>query len=78
MVQLYDNQTGEMIGAITDQQLQFLRDQLEEESMEDQDYAIEAMTLAYFIEQGIDAELLGLLRKALGEKDQIIIRWAEK
>jgi hypothetical protein len=76
MYKLYDNQTGEMIGTITEQQLQFLKDQLEEESMEDQDYAIESMTLAYFIEQGIDTALLEMLRKALGVKEQIIIRWS--
>jgi hypothetical protein len=75
MNKLYNNETGELIGTISDAQLKFLVDQLEEESLEDQDYAIEGMTLAYFEEQGIDAELLRLLRGALGEKEQIIIRW---
>lgn len=76
MTQLYDNETGELIGTISDTQLQFLKDQLEEESLEDQDYAIEGMTLAFFEAQGIDAELLKLLRGALGKKEQILIRWA--
>jgi hypothetical protein len=76
MHKLYDNQTGEVIGTISEAQLQFLKDQLEEESLEDQDYAIEGMTLAFFEEQGIDTELLTLLRGALGQKELIIIRWA--
>lgn len=76
MIKLYNNETEELIGTISEAQLQFLEDQLEEESLEDQDYEIEAMTLAYFEEQGIDPQLLGLLRQALGEKEQLIIRWA--
>ncbi len=76
MYNLYNNESGELIGLITEAQLNFIKDQLEEESQEDQDYAIEAMTLAYFEEQGIDAPLLELLRKALGDKEQIIIRWS--
>lgn len=76
MYTLYNNETSAIIGEITEDQLKFLQDQLEEESMEDRDYAIEAMTLAYFEEQGIDSQLLQLLRQALGDKDQLIIRWA--
>jgi hypothetical protein len=76
MYKLYNNETGELIGTISEEQLKFLKDQLEEESLEDQDYEIEAMTLAFFMEEGIDAQLLEMLRKALGEKEQLIIRWA--
>ncbi len=75
MYTLYNNATGAEIGTISDEQLKFLREQLEEELLEDRDYAIEAMTLAYFEEQGIDPELSKMLRQALGDQDQIIIRW---
>lgn len=75
MYTLYNNATGAEIGTISEEQLKFLRDQLEEESLEDRDYAIEAMTLAYFEEQGIDPELSKMLRQALGDQEQIIIRW---
>lgn len=75
MPRLYNNETDELVGDITEEQLQFLKNELEEESMEDRDYAIEPMTLAYFQEEGIDPNLLAMLRKALGSKDQIIIRW---
>jgi hypothetical protein len=76
MYQLFNNETGELIGEITEVQLQFLKEQLEEESLEDKDYEIEGMTLAYFEEQGIDGQLLAMLRKALADKDYIIIRWS--
>jgi hypothetical protein len=75
MYTLYNNATGAEIGTISDEQLKFLRDQLEEESLEDRDYAIEAMTLAYFEELGIDPALSKMLRQALGDQEQIIIRW---
>jgi hypothetical protein len=75
MPKLYDNGTGDLIGEISDDQLRFLKDQLEEESLEDRDYAIEEMTLEYFEEQNGDPELIELLRDALGSRDQFILRW---
>ena len=75
MITLYNHDTAEVIGTISPEQLQFLKDQLEEESLEDRDYAIEGMTLAYFQEQGIDPQLLEMLRRALGDREQILIRW---
>lgn len=75
MTQLFNKRTGEPIGAINEKQLQFLIDQLEEESMEDQDYAITRMTLDYFAEVGGDPELISLLRGALSEQEEITILW---
>jgi hypothetical protein len=75
MIQLYDNETGAALGAITEEQLQFLVDQLEEESAEDRDYYINETTLEAFEEAGADPALLGLLRKALGEREEMEIRW---
>jgi len=40
MPKLYNATTGAELGEITDEQLEFLQDQLEEESAEDQDYYI--------------------------------------
>jgi hypothetical protein len=75
MVELHDKETGAPLGAITDEQFQFLADQLEEESPEDQDYFINAPTLDAFEEAGADPALLALLRKALGEREEMEIRW---
>lgn len=75
MPNLYNAENGALISLISNDQLQFLIDNLEEESSTDRDYAIEDMTLAYFQTVGIDPALLELLKKALGDRQQIIIRW---
>ena len=76
MIQLFRTNDNAMLGEVTEAQLQFLVNQMEEEFPEDQDYAITALELAYFEEQGIDPGLLALLRGALGSQEEIIIRWA--
>ena len=75
-VKLYNNTTDAFIGDISEAQLQFLIDQLEEELLEDKDYAITPMTLGYFQERGVDPELLSLLQKALEEEEELVIRWS--
>jgi processive 1,2-diacylglycerol beta-glucosyltransferase len=75
MIELYNNQNNVLIGEITETQLEFLVNNMEEESMEDQDYAITAMTLAYFEELNADPALLSMLRQALGDRDELMIRW---
>jgi len=75
MILLLNKQTGAIIAEITEQQLRFLEDQLEEESLEDQDYAISSMTLDYFAELNADPLLLDLLRTALGDQSELIILW---
>ena len=76
MINLYNKTTGAVLGSLTEAQLQFLIDQLEEESVEDTDYAITPMTLAYFEEQGVDPGLQAMLRQALGEGEEVIIVWS--
>ena len=76
MIQLSDKETGAEIGALTPEQLQFLIDQLEEEHAQDQDYYINRATLELFEEKGIDAQLLGLLQNALGDREDMEIIWA--
>jgi processive 1,2-diacylglycerol beta-glucosyltransferase len=76
MVTLYDNETGRVLGTISDVQLQFLTDQLEEESSGDQDYYLTADTLEMLEQQGADPSLLATLRTALGERADLEVRWA--
>ena len=75
MINVYKTMDGALIGTINESQLQFMTDNMEEESLEDQDYAITPMTLAYFEELGADPALLVLLRQALGNQDELVIRW---
>jgi len=75
MIHLYDAGTGAPLGTITEEQLKFLMDQLEEESTQDQDYYINQETLDLFEEAGADPALLALLRRALGDRKEMDIRW---
>ena len=74
---MHEKETGVFVGTITDAQLQFLIDQLEEESADDTDYYIDHATLDLFEEVGVDAGLLALLRQALGTRDGIEIVWSK-
>ncbi len=75
MIKLTDANSGATVGEISEDELQFLIDELEEEDMEDQDYAITPLELSYFEERNIKPHLLGLLRQALGGQDEVLIRW---
>jgi processive 1,2-diacylglycerol beta-glucosyltransferase len=77
VVQLFDKETGSALGSITDDQFQFMMDQLVEESEEDTDYYFNEATLELFEEEGADAELLSILRRALGGREEMEIRWAK-
>jgi processive 1,2-diacylglycerol beta-glucosyltransferase len=76
MINLYDKASGALIGAISEDQLQFLMDQLEEESLEDRDYSITKMELDYFEAQGAPRQLVDLLRQALGGRDEVVVQWS--
>jgi hypothetical protein len=75
MIKLYNKQTNEFLGRITERQLQFLRDQLEEESLSDRDYYLKRATLEEFQRAGADPNLIDLLRAAMKPGDAIEIRW---
>lgn len=67
--------TGNDIGTITDAQLAFLVEQLEEEHDEDQDYYIDKDTLELMADNGCDPELLAMLEKAIGDDEHMDIAW---
>jgi len=75
VIKLYVKETGEFLGTITDKQLQFLIDQLEEESADDTDYYITTATLEMLEQAGADPALVTLLRQALGENEGVEVRW---
>lgn len=67
---------GATVGDISERQLQFLVDQLEEESDSDRDYYIDAATIDMLEADGADGELIGMLRRALGASDGVEISWS--
>lgn len=76
MVYLYNKATEELLGEIDEGELQFMIDQMEEESTKDQDYSITKMEIAYFSQNGGSPHLISLLNKALGEQQEVIILWS--
>ena len=71
MIKLSDKETGAFLGEITEEQLQFLQDHLEEESSDDTDYYLNQPTLEMLEQAGADPALVSLLRQAMGERDEM-------
>ena len=75
MINLYEKDTNKPLGQISEAQLQYLIDHLEEEGTEDQDYAVTPLLLEYFEGLGADPTLISLLKDALGGREEIEIVW---
>jgi len=78
MIDLYNASNNELIGNITDADLQVLIDRLEEESVEDKDYFIDRATIDFLADGRATDHLVGLLRRALGSSDGVDIRWQRR
>jgi len=78
MIELRDKDTGRPLGTISEDQLQFLIDQLEEESDTDTDYYLNSATLDMLESGGADPELLALLRQALGNREEMEVQWLRR
>lgn len=78
MVDIFNNDTNELIGSITDADLKVLIDHLEEESLEDRDYYIDQATIDVIADGEASDHLLTLLRKALANADGVEIRWQHR
>ena len=76
MVNVYEKESGEFLGSITEEQFALLQDQLEEESLDDDDYYVNLETVELLQNAGASDGLLVILRKALGEREDCEIRWA--
>ena len=78
MIDVYNNETNQLIGSITEADLKVLADHLEEESLEDQDYYIDQATIDVIGDGQATEHLLRVLRKALGSSDGVEIRWERR
>jgi hypothetical protein len=65
------------VGDVTEEELDFLIDNLEEEWTEDRDYYINRPMVDALKRNGADASLLNLLDKALGNQDEVEILWVD-
>jgi hypothetical protein len=78
MVKLYNIAINQPLGDITDDQLQFLIDQFEEEWEGDQDYYINTATTEMLKDAGADPSLLAFLRRTIGASGEADIRWSSE
>ena len=76
MIRLHDKDTGALVGTISEDNLQFMIDELEEESRHDHDYYINEVTVDAFEEAGADKALVDLLRRALAGRTEMELRWS--
>ena len=74
MTKLFVKETGTEL-PVTNEQIQFLIDHLEEESYDDQDYYLNGPMVDMLKTKGADAELVTLLRNAIGSRDGIEVVW---
>jgi hypothetical protein len=75
MIKVFNKATGEFIGRISEAELEFLADQLEEESIHDTDYYMRIETLEQFAIDGAPAHLMDVLRGGMRSDNAIEIRW---
>ncbi len=75
MIKLFDNETEAELGAISDQQLELLVEELVEESLDDYTYNINPAGIAALEANGGDPELVALLRRALGTRTSMELRY---
>ena len=75
MIKLYDNENEKEIGLITEFQLEFLIEELADESLDEYTYNINPSVISYLEGAGAEADLIALLRQVLGSRTSIELRY---
>ena len=76
MVKVYNKATNELLGRISEDELTFLQDQLEEDKSNDHDYYLRKETIDEFAASaGATEHLVAILRTGLRNDDSVEIRW---
>lgn len=76
MVKVYNKATNELLGRISDDELAFLKDQLEEEGLNDHDYYLRRETIDEFEgSAGATEHLVTILKTGLRSDEAVEIRW---
>ncbi|NJN63993.1 MAG: galactosyldiacylglycerol synthase [Acidobacteria bacterium] len=75
MIRLYDIESGVEIGSVSEEHFAVVQKLLEEESSDDRDYYFCAATLDMLLTHGTEPVVVDLLRGALGDREDMEIRW---
>ena len=78
MYNVYNNDTDEIIGALDNYQLQWLRSRRQSAIQHADWITISSLEISLFESQGAPKELLDVLHKAIGDKDEVTIRWKKE
>ena len=74
MVRLYETGNNRLCGTLSDRQFQVLAEALEEEDLEEGESALSFETIELLEDQGVEPDLLDILRGALGDQAEVAIR----
>lgn len=74
MIRLFDNDNDAPIGEITEAQLDFLQEQLIEETLDSTTFALAPATVDSLAMNGGDPEVIAVLKKALGSRSSMELR----
>ena len=75
MITLRDKENGATLGSISEDDLQFLIDRLEEEGAEDRDYYLNRTTFEMLKSEGAGKALLDILEPVFADREDIEIEW---
>lgn len=75
MIRLYDHNSDEEIGSMSESQLEALQEQLIEETLDSNTYNINTAVLDSLELNGADRQVIKLLRTALGERSSMELRY---
>jgi nucleoid-associated protein YejK len=78
MIDLYIKGTNELLGSITETELQYLEDTLEETSEKDRDYFVDQATIELLGDGRATDHLIHLLKKAVGSGEGVEIEWKKR
>jgi hypothetical protein len=78
MVELYDSETGKLLGEISDQDFEVMMSRLEEESAADEDYYVDPDTIELLKDSGLSASAASMMEAAVQGREGLEIRHKRK
>ena len=75
MIDLYIKGTNNLLGSISEAELKYLIDNLEETSSDDRDYFVDQATIDFLADGRASDHLVQVLRKGVGSGDGVDIEW---
>ncbi|HET9369328.1 MAG TPA: zinc ribbon domain-containing protein [Vicinamibacterales bacterium] len=75
-VELFESDTDLTVGHITEEQLEWLSEQLDEDAVRDREFVLDPALISSYEAAGAEPGLVAALRRALGSRREVRLRWA--